>query len=428
MRIRRILGALLTACVLIGAGYAALRYRAWKHRALLEEAEGLRRQERWPEMEKTLQRALRFGGRDDAWRSLSQALIQLGRIEESLAAAKKSVRRGPENAWNRIQLAEAALLAGDLELVDRTVKDGLRSAPDPAVRQALEDLRRRSSTHVFELTWSFKTAELGPEGDRVVIGLPTLATPFQTADVSFQGAALMEKFLLGGSWAARLNAGGAERFELETKVRVQPGSFRPKMRLAAEAPPADMDKYLGANAHMDPQGPLARRIAEGCRRASAQATVDCLNLWFRDHMKWAVSPGPSTSEELLRRGDGNCMDLARAFTVISRAAGVPAREVRGVWVSPSDGKVNGHSWAEVHLPGPGWVPLEPGDLSSLGRVDAIRIRLFHYGFEGDQPLFALNGNEVADARVRLVKGGPVEESTGLFRRLKGFLFQDGETD
>ena len=424
MGIRRILYSLLAACVLVGAIYTGNRFRAWKHRSLLEDADKLRLKGKWPEMEKILRSALRFGGSDDAWRSLAQALIRQGRIEESLDAARKCVRRGPGNAWNRVQLAEAALLSGDVELALRTVKEGLDSAADQGPQQtALEDLRRRSSPHVFELAWSFDKGEVPLKNGRAVVGLPTMATPFQTAEVSFRGAALRERFLLEGNWAARLDLGTAARFELRAKIRVRPGSLRPMMSSAPAGPSPRMEKYLGKTVHLDPQAPLARQVGEGCRKASPRESVECLNRWFRDHLRWDINSNAVSSEAVLHQGYGNCVDLAKAFTAISRAAGVPAREVRGIWVMLPDGKLSGHSWVEVHIPGPGWVPIEPGDMSSFGRIDANKVRLFHYGFQGDEALLLLGGDNVAEQRVRFIGGRLLEDSaiSTLFGRIKGML-------
>lgn len=64
----------------------------------------------------------------------------------------------------------------------------------------------------------------------------------------------------------------------------------------------------------------------------------------------------TTAEAALAAGKGVCQDHAQVFMATARLMGLPARYVSGYLVI--EGRVDqdaGHGWAEVHVPGLGWV-------------------------------------------------------------------------
>jgi transglutaminase-like putative cysteine protease len=85
----------------------------------------------------------------------------------------------------------------------------------------------------------------------------------------------------------------------------------------------------------------------------------------------------SVDEFLFETKAGFCEHFASAFTVLMRAAGVPARVVTGYQggdPNPVDGKFtvrqsDAHAWSEVHIEGRGWIRVDPTALSVPGRVD-----------------------------------------------------------
>ena len=58
--------------------------------------------------------------------------------------------------------------------------------------------------------------------------------------------------------------------------------------------------------------------------------------------------------ETLARGHGSCFDRTDVFVSLCRSLGIPARQLAG-WVPALSA---GHVWAEVHLSGRGWVPVD----------------------------------------------------------------------
>jgi transglutaminase-like putative cysteine protease len=80
----------------------------------------------------------------------------------------------------------------------------------------------------------------------------------------------------------------------------------------------------------------------------------------------AYTPGASeshwTAEEALAEGRGVCQDHAHVFLACAREAGWPARYVSGyLMLEDSAAQEAMHAWAEVHVPGLGWVGFDPAN-------------------------------------------------------------------
>ena len=85
----------------------------------------------------------------------------------------------------------------------------------------------------------------------------------------------------------------------------------------------------------------------------------------------------SVDEFLFDTKRGFCEHFASAFTVLMRAAGVPARVVTGYQggeINPIDGnlvvrQLDAHAWSEVWLVGRGWVRVDPTYVSAPRRIE-----------------------------------------------------------
>lgn len=139
---------------------------------------------------------------------------------------------------------------------------------------------------------------------------------------------------------------------------------------------------LAAPQHADPQGRLAS-WALGFVLGSATDTLSLLK-----DLSAGVSgalayetrddEGTQSPVESLDRGAGSCRDFAVLFAEAVRSLGLGARIVSGylhdAGQSPvgSQGTGSTHAWAEVYLPGAGWVAFDPTN-RSVGGANLIPV-------------------------------------------------------
>jgi transglutaminase-like putative cysteine protease len=104
--------------------------------------------------------------------------------------------------------------------------------------------------------------------------------------------------------------------------------------------------------------------------------INFIHAWLRDYCEYNINVGEMPSGKdfalyfLNEKREGFCQHFATSATLLCRAAGIPARYVTGIIISPSDyeqraadGTVTvkdsrAHAWTEVYVNGYGWMPLD----------------------------------------------------------------------
>jgi transglutaminase-like putative cysteine protease len=77
--------------------------------------------------------------------------------------------------------------------------------------------------------------------------------------------------------------------------------------------------------------------------------------------------GTQSPTQTLDRGWGSCRDFAALFAEACRSLGFGARVVSGYLHNPNqDGAGSTHAWAEVYVPGAGWITFDPTNRSVGG--------------------------------------------------------------
>ncbi len=125
--------------------------------------------------------------------------------------------------------------------------------------------------------------------------------------------------------------------------------------------------------------------------------------------------GTQTPTQTLSRNQGSCRDFAVLFVDAVRSLGFGARIVSGYLYDPdqnavgSEGAGSTHAWAEVYVPGAGWIVFDPTN-RSVGGFNLIPVAVARDirqtmpvsgSFVGDRDAF-----EEMDVRVRVAPAKP----------------------
>ncbi|MDO8794343.1 MAG: transglutaminase family protein, partial [Vicinamibacterales bacterium] len=139
--------------------------------------------------------------------------------------------------------------------------------------------------------------------------------------------------------------------------------------------PQDREELVPFLVLPEPGPHLAAWLATVSRTAAP--TIDFLvaiNQRLQREIRYEIrlAPGIQTSDETLGLASGSCRDSAWLLVEIFRSLGLAARFVSGylIQLRPDEAPLDGpagpaedftdlHAWAEVYLPGAGWVGLDP---------------------------------------------------------------------
>jgi uncharacterized protein (DUF2126 family) len=175
---------------------------------------------------------------------------------------------------------------------------------------------------------------------------------------------------------AELAAFNAFDFFLEDSARQWPFEYETELW-------TDLQPYLCRES----PGPLLRTLLESVPR-SPRGTVEFLvdlNQRLQHAVRYLIrlEPGVQTPEETLAKASGSCRDTAWLLVQVLRQLGLAARFVSGylIQLAPDVKPVEGpagpasdftdlHAWAEVFVPGAGWIGLDPtsGLVAAEGHV------------------------------------------------------------
>ena len=149
-----------------------------------------------------------------------------------------------------------------------------------------------------------------------------------------------------------------------------------RLRALAAAPyQADLPDALRRSVLSLPAefNPRTVQLAREWRSAATddRAYIERVLAWFNDEHAYSITAPPlgrhTADEFLFDTRVGYCEHFSSAFVILMRAAGIPSRvvtgytggvpnRVGGYWVVR---QMDAHAWAEVWLPGEGWVRVDP---------------------------------------------------------------------
>lgn len=139
---------------------------------------------------------------------------------------------------------------------------------------------------------------------------------------------------------------------------------------------------LAVRQHQDPTGRL-HDWAQAFVRSNPTDTLALLKDVNAGVSAWISyqsreDEGTQTPTETLERGWGSCRDLAVLFVEAVRSLGFGARIVSGYLHIPDQGRAGAvgadttHAWAEVYVPGAGWITFDPTN-RKVGGADLIPV-------------------------------------------------------
>jgi len=205
-------------------------------------------------------------------------------------------------------------------------------------------------------------------GTRLVVERFSLTSNLPTDPVAGQVVKL-----LAPSSAWRYNAGSGayqapgRQIAIVAALPTVSLALASKVAVGAQGAPAaalELPRALPAEV-----GGLAHRIVAGVP-ATVGAQAQAIIRYLRGHEHYALTVPPDGGKDfvwdfLFVHHQGDCNAFSTAFVVLARLDGIPARWVAGylpgtvVGADRAVTAADAHSWAEVWVPGHGWLSLDP---------------------------------------------------------------------
>jgi transglutaminase-like putative cysteine protease len=289
----------------------------------------------------------------------------------------------------------------------------------PAWAQHKDFIPRPGNWRTFEL--ATRAEVLNPSGvTRVWLPIPSIDSEYQkSAGNQWTGNAKVMQVVTDGKYgASMLYAEFAEGekapvVELTSRFRTQDRAVDWARKGAAAEDPAKLTAWTAPTDLMPTDGIVKDTADEATRgKRTDLEKVQAIYDWvlantYREPKVRGCGVGDIKAILETKNFGGKCADINALFVGLSRAAGVPARDVYGLRVAPSAfgyralgaGTANvtkaQHCRAEVYLADFGWVAMDPADVTKVAReeaseplkpdhplVQAARAKLFG-GWEGN---------------------------------------------
>lgn len=137
------------------------------------------------------------------------------------------------------------------------------------------------------------------------------------------------------------------------------------------------DEYTQAELHVESNNvqivELSQELSQGKNTVCEQ--VRAFYDYVGNRLVYSYNGADWGAQAALGEMGADCTEYASLMIALSRAAGIPARYMEGLWAhgetAQNDARTQ-HAWLEVYLPGVGWTPMDP----TLGRSSVSREEYF----------------------------------------------------
>jgi transglutaminase-like putative cysteine protease len=180
-------------------------------------------------------------------------------------------------------------------------------------------------------------------------------------------------------------------YDVKASVEFVPVSSTAPYPVQTGSLPADVAPYLKPSEQVQSEDPGIKTLsAELVRGARTQGeAVTRVMHWIVDHLHYTLEPAGYDALTTKREGKGNCQNYSHLTMALLRAAGIPARLVRGrtlgkSWeVDEDNGKrrwtarwgEGRHAWLEVYYPDQGWLMYDSQAYHQFVSTRFIRIEV-----------------------------------------------------
>ncbi len=160
-------------------------------------------------------------------------------------------------------------------------------------------------------------------------------------------------------------------YDIRASVDFTPLPMTAPYPLPTGSLPRDVAQYLQPSEQVQSQDQEIRSLAADLVKGATteQEAVTKILHWVVDHLHYQLEPAGYDALSTKRAGKGNCQNYSHLSAALLRAAGIPARMVRGrtldkAWeVDEGNGKrrwtsrwaAGRHAWLEVYYPDQGWL-------------------------------------------------------------------------
>lgn len=139
--------------------------------------------------------------------------------------------------------------------------------------------------------------------------------------------------------------------------------------------PTDLNTYLTDGFKYDINNPVIKKAVEEAvgKEQHPYWIMRKIFQYIMSKLEYNLKPlgGWNPAPTVLERGTGSCSEYTFVFIAMCRAAGLPARYTGALVVRSEDRGFDKvwHRWAQVYLPGYGWIPVDvqAGDKRKPGR-------------------------------------------------------------
>jgi hypothetical protein len=160
-------------------------------------------------------------------------------------------------------------------------------------------------------------------------------------------------------------------YDIKASVEFAPVFMAAPYPLAPSSIPSDVAPYLKPSAQVQSDDQEIKTLAADLAKGAAtehEAVTKILH-WVVDHLHYQLDPSGYDAIYTKREGKGNCQNYTHLAAALLRAAGIPARMVRGrtlekPWeVDEDNGRrrwtsrwaAGRHAWLEIYYPDQGWL-------------------------------------------------------------------------